>query len=69
MLTHKFVQSSLGNTSYRNLLCEITESQRWGYGYMSIRLQPSGAGFKYRTSYSAVPCEGYVEIVGWLNRD
>lgn len=66
MITNKFVQNSLGQTSYRNLLCEIAESQRWGYKYMSIKLIDSGAGFKYRTQYSAVSCEGFVGIEEWL---
>jgi len=67
MLSHKFVQNCLGQSSYRNLLCEISEAQLWSYGYFSISITDSGAGFKYRTSYSAVLCEGYVAISDWFD--
>jgi hypothetical protein len=66
MITHKFVQNCLGQSSYRNLIAEIDEAQMWSYGYFSISITDSGAGFKYRTSYSAVLCEAMVEISEWM---
>jgi hypothetical protein len=65
MITYKTVSTMLSATSNQHLINEIEESRRWGYGFISVKLIPSDAGWKYRSSYSALQCEGYVKLDEW----